>query len=111
MIDVTDQTFEARVRQAERPVVVDFWAPWCRPCEAVARVLEELEAEHGERMLFAKLDIDTNPLTAAKYGVLSIPTAIVFEGGEPRAEVVGARPRHYFERVLAPWLPGETWLT
>ena len=108
MIEITDADFDRTVLQAGRPAVVDFWAPWCRPCESVTRILEELEVEHGERVLFAKLDIDSSPVTAAKYGVLSIPTAIVFEGGEPCAQVIGARPRHYFERAFATWLPGET---
>ena len=104
MLTVTDETFDAQVLRADRAVVVDFWAPWCHPCEAVTRALEELEAESPGRLAFAKLDIDANPGTAARYEVLSIPTVMVFEGGEPRTTVTGARPRRHFERMLEPWL-------
>ncbi len=104
MLTVTGETFDERVLRAEGPVVVDFWAPWCHPCEAVTRALEELEAEAPGRLAFAKLDIDANPGIASRYDVLSIPTVIVFDGGEPRATITGARPRKHFERVLAPWL-------
>jgi thioredoxin 1 len=103
VIDVTDQTFERDVLNAERPVVVDFWAPWCGPCKAVAKVFAELEAEHTG-ILFARLDVDSNVGAAARYGVLSLPTAIVFEGGEPRSTVIGARPRRHYEREWGPWL-------
>jgi thioredoxin len=105
VIDVTDQTFERDVLAAERPVVVDFWAPWCRPCEAVERIFRELEAEQDE-LVFARLDVDANVAIAARYGVLSLPTAIVFEGGEPHSTVVGARSRGHYEREWARWFSG-----
>jgi thioredoxin 1 len=105
VIEVTDKTFERDVLGAEGPVVVDFWAPWCRPCEAVERVFRELDAEQ-DSVVFARLDVDANVGVAARYGVLSLPTAIVFAGGEPRSTVVGARSRGYYEREWARWLEG-----
>jgi thioredoxin 1 len=101
MFDVTDATFEHDVLEADIPVVVDFWAPWCGPCKAVEPILRELEASSAGRVEVGKLNIDENPLTAARYGVLSIPTAIVFDRGEARETLVGARSRKHYERALA----------
>ena len=102
--ELTDANFAQEVLQAETPVVVDFWAPWCGPCRAVEPVFAQLEEELAGRVAFAKLDIDQNLVTASRYEVLSIPTAILFEGGEPRETVVGARPRSYYEQAWAQWL-------
>jgi thioredoxin 1 len=101
--DVTDASFEHDVLAASTPVVVDFWAPWCGPCRAVAPIFEELAGEQEGRVRFVKLNIDENPSAAARYGVLSIPTAILFDGGEARETVIGARPRAHFERAWASW--------
>ena len=103
MLELTDENFEREVVLADRPVVVDFWAPWCGPCHAVEPVLTALAADHGS-VKFVKLDIDQNLQTASRYEVLSIPTAILFEGGEARGTVIGARPRSYYEQAWAEWL-------
>ncbi len=91
MRDVTDETFEAEVLNASKPVVVDFWAPWCGPCKLVEPVLDELAGETSA-VEFVKLDIDANPITASKFSVLSIPTVLLFADGELRETVVGAKP-------------------
>ena len=102
MREVTDATFADEVLEAAGPVVVDFWAPWCKPCEAIEPILETLADEHG--LTLVRLDIDEHLGAPSRYGVLSLPTVILFEGGEPRATVIGARPRAHFERAFAPWL-------
>jgi thioredoxin 1 len=102
MRSVTDETFEREVLQAENPVVVDFWAPWCGPCKAIEPALDELAGSSG-RVEFVKLDIDENPRTATTYGVLSLPTVMLFAGGEPRETVYGARPKKHFEKTFSPY--------
>src|SRR5688572_31683042 len=89
----TDQDFEARVLQSEKPVLVDFWADWCVPCHMVSPVVEEIGIDKAQDMRVAKLNVDDNPNTAQRYGVMSIPTLILFVGGEERARVVGAKPK------------------
>jgi thioredoxin 1 len=103
MREVTDATFDEEVLEAGEPVVVDFWAPWCGPCKAIEPALEELAAE-SRRVTFVKLDIDANPGVASRYGVLSIPTVMLFAGGEPRKTVVGARPKKHFAEAFSPHL-------
>ena len=104
MLEITDETFERDVLAAERPVVVDFWAPWCRPCRAVASVFEQLAEASAGRVVFGRLNVDENATSAARYGVLSLPTAILFARGEPQSVVVGARSRARYEREWGHWL-------
>ena len=103
MREVTDETFEAEVLQAAHPVVVDFTAPWCGPCKAIEPALEELAAS-APGVEFVKLDIDANPRTADRFGVLSLPTVTLFAGGEPRQTVYGARPKRHFAKSFAQYL-------
>jgi thioredoxin 1 len=100
--EVTDATFEAAVLAARGPTIVDFWAPWCKPCEAIEPVLEALAAEHGLELV--RLNVDEQLGAPSRYGVLSLPTVILFEHGEPRSTVVGARKRSHYEREWAAWL-------
>ena len=100
--EVTDQDFQTEVLSSERPVLVDFWAEWCVPCHMVSPVVEEIARDHAETMKAVKLNVDDNPETARRFGVLSIPTLILFAGGEERARVVGARGKEAILREIQP---------
>ncbi|MFD7647589.1 thioredoxin [Streptomyces albidoflavus] len=97
---VTDASFEQDVLKSDKPVLVDFWAAWCGPCRQIAPSLEAIAAEHGEQIEVVKLNIDENPETAAKYGVMSIPTLNVYQGGEVAKTIVGAKPKAAIVRDL-----------
>lgn len=90
---VTDADFKTEVLESDKPVLVDFWADWCGPCHVVSPILEEISAEHGDKMMFAKMDVDENPLTPAKYEVTGIPALNVYRNGEVVRQIVGAMPK------------------
>ena len=103
MKEVTDNTFAAEVLESPQPVLVDFWAPWCGPCRIIAPHLEELDAERDD-LTVVKLNVDDNPQTAAKYGIMSIPTLILFKNGQVAKQVVGALPKSRLQQELEPAL-------
>ncbi len=102
--EVNDQEFEGKVLNAETPVLVDFWAEWCVPCHMVSPVVEEIGQEKGEKLRVAKLNIDENPEATRRYGVMSIPSLILFKDGQEVARVVGAKPKKAILRDLDPHL-------
>ncbi|WP_448071140.1 thioredoxin [Georgenia yuyongxinii] len=101
---VTDATFEAEVLQSQTPVLVDIWATWCAPCRRTEPIIEELAAEHGDKIKFVKLDADENVETVTKYGVVSIPTFNLYIGGEVAKSIVGAQTKKQFLNELADYL-------
>ena len=97
---VDDSNFAQIVLQAKTPVLVDFWAVWCGPCRMVAPIVEELAQEYEGRVSFVKLDVDQNPKTASKYGIMSIPTLLLFKNGNPVSNIVGFRPKAELKQSL-----------
>lgn len=103
-IHVTDDSFEQDVVQSDIPAVVDFWAVWCAPCVHIAPILEEIAAEYDGQLKVAKLDVDENHATAGKYGIMSIPTLLVFKDGQPVERIVGLMPKERLMDKIKPHL-------
>ncbi|HET6475496.1 MAG TPA: thioredoxin [Thermoleophilia bacterium] len=95
---LTDATFDTEVADTGTPMIVDFWAPWCGPCRMVGPVIDEIAQEHADKVSVGKVNVDENPATAQKYGIMSIPTIILFKDGEPAKKVIGARSKADFLR-------------
>ena len=100
IVQVTDQNFEATVGAAQQIVLLDFWATWCAPCKMLKPLVEELATEYEGRVVVAELDVDANPITASKFGVLSIPALILFRGGKPAERIVGYKPKAYLKQKI-----------
>ena len=101
---VTDASFADDVLLSDKPVLVDYWAVWCGPCRMIAPILEEIDATHGDKLTIAKLNVDENPRTASDYGIVSIPTLNVFQGGRVVKQIVGAKPKAALLKDLAEFL-------
>lgn len=100
MVEVTDETFEQMVLKSATPVVVDFWAPWCPPCRAIAPILADLARDYAGRLTIVKVNSDDNPSIVQSLGVLGIPTLTIFKGGQEVSRIVGARPKQGYQKAF-----------
>lgn len=103
-LEATDDNFEEEVLSSDIPVLVDFWAPWCHPCKRVAPIVEDIGNEQSGKLKVVKLNTDENPAIAQRYGITSIPTLMVYKGGEPVATIIGAKPKPKLMKEIEPFL-------
>jgi thioredoxin 1 len=101
--DVTDETFADEVLASPVPVIVDFWAPWCKPCDAIEPHLVGIAEDGGDHLRLVRMNVDENLAVPSRYGVLSLPTVMLFRDGDPRATIVGAHSRAHYEQAFAPF--------
>ena len=101
ILEVGDSSFESEVLQSDKPVLVDFWAPWCGPCRAIAPIVEKLAEDFGDKVKFTKCNVDENPATPTKYGIKSIPTLIFFKDGEIQDKVIGIVAKSRLEEMIS----------
>jgi thioredoxin 1 len=100
-VDVTDASFGTDVLSADKPVIVDFWAEWCGPCRKLGPILDEISVEYSDKVNVVKVNVDDNPAIAAEYGITSIPAVYLFQDGQVKNTVIGARPKQFFEKAFA----------
>ena len=100
VVTLTDDSFQKEVLESKEPVFVDFWAEWCQPCKLVRPMVHELAEEYQGKMKFYEMDVDAEPAASQKYGVMSIPTLMVFKDGKPAKIIIGAQPRDKFKEVI-----------
>jgi len=100
VMEIEDSSFDSEVLQSEKPVLVDFWAPWCGPCKAIGPVVEELASDFGDKIKFAKCNVDNNPVTPGKFGIKAIPTLIIFKGGNVAEQITGMVAKSKLEEAI-----------
>ena len=104
LIEITETNFKEKVLDSKTPILIDFWAEWCAPCKAIAPTIEELSKEYNGKLSFAKVNVDSNPQVAATLGIRSIPTLIMFKGGQEKERIIGAMPKGSIIKKIEPYI-------